>query len=388
MTLNARASFAARRALEILMLVLLLLSTAAAGPLSLGRERPKEYWAEKGKPSKAAAAKVGDALKRAALPETSKAWMTLAEQYSRLDHLAQAEPAAYEGTDKETKAAWMSHGMPHLYDILHVALKNETFIKELWSSKGLKGDAAEQAYRDLLLAIIGHDSQQVDFASPNKEKREEARLNHAFLGGVEAARAYLADPGTNPAGKVRALTLGLAAAGHSKSAVKLGNPAQMAEVVNNLATALGVTVTPAEVAKIIADAKPVAAMVGAIDALRERGALGGAVAPCGENVIYRIRTTPPPASEVFNTKTDKVLKTFEGVGHRTFVEVHTKVSSVQFEDGRIRLAVEFADTRIPNEGRLDQIKDIALDLIRLGIPVDAHWANESGGYEKKTWDAE
>ena len=381
-----------RRALGLILVVLLLLSSAAAaiaGPLGLKRERLKDYWGEKGKPSAAAAAKVGEALKRAKLTAASKAWMSLAENYSRLDHEAQSEPAAFEGTDLETKAAWMSHGMPHLYDILHLTLKNEPFVKELWEAKGLKGPAAEQAYRDLLLAVIGHDSQQLDFASPDKEKRETARNEHAFNGGVQTARAYLADPGENAAGKVRALTVGLAAAGHSKSKVKLNVPGHMELMLERIRKELDVTLTPEEVAKIVADAKPVAAMVGAIDALRDRGMLGGAVAPCGQNIVYRIRDGGGgPAVEVFNTRTQKVLKTFEGVGNHSYVEVHTKVTLVQFEDSRLRLAVEFADARIPDAGRAKQVEDIALDMIRVGFPVDAHWTTENGGNAKKTWDGQ
>lgn len=380
-----------RRALGLFLIILLLLSSAAsalAGPLGLKRERLKDYWAEKGKPSAVAAAKVGDALKRAKLPAASKAWMSLAENYSRLDHEAQAEPAAFEGTDRETKAAWMSHGMPHLYDILHLTLKNEPFVKELWEAKGLKGAAAEQAYRDLLLAVIGHDSQQLDFASADKEKRETARQEHAKNGGIQTARAYLLDPGENPAGKVRALTVGLAAAGHSKSKVKLNVPGEPEKMLELIRKEVGVTLTPEEVAKIVADAKPIAAMVGALDALRDRGVLGGAVAPCGQNLQYRLREGGGPAIEVFNTKTQKVLKTFEGIDHHTYVEVHTKVSLVQFEDNRLRLAIEFADTRIPDAKRLSQVEDIALDLIRTGFPVDVKWAAENGGNAEKTWEGQ
>lgn len=378
---------------QLFFIVLLLLWSAAAslaGPLELQREKIKDYWGEKGRPSTTAAGKVGDALKRAKLPAESAVWMKLAENYSRLDHLAQAEPAVYEGADKDTKAAWFTHGMPHLLDILHVALKNETFVKDVWATKGLKGDAAEQAYRDLLLAIIGHDSQQLGFASPDKDVREKTRLEHALNGGIETARAYIADAGDNPAGKVRALTLGLAAAGHSKSAVKLNDPVQMAGVVNSLAKALGVTVSEKEIAQIIADAKPVASMLGALDALRDRGlsGLGSTTAPCGENMVYRVKTTGAAGIEVYNTKTDKVLKTFDGINHRTYVEVHTKVVLVQLEKDSIRMSVEFSDARISDAARKDQIDDIAKDLKRVGIPVDVTFVNESGGYTKLSYAAD
>lgn len=373
------------RQLFLIMLLLLWTAVAAiAGPVSLGRERLKEYWGEPRKPSKAATEKVGDALKRAKLPPEAEAWIKLAENYSRLDHEAQAEPAAYEGSDKEVKAAWFTHGMPHLLDILHMAVENETFVKDVWATQGLKGAPAEQAYRDLLLAIIGHDSQQLGFASPNKDVREQTRREHALKGGVETAKAYGLAPGENPTGVVRQLTLGLAAAGHSKSAVKLNDPVQMTTVVKALAAELKVTVSDAEIAKIIADAKPIAAMVGALDALRDRGSggLGHTTAPCGENVIYRVRAEGGPAIEVFNTKTNKVLKTFEGVNHRTYVEVHTKIDLVQLEDGKLRMTVDFEDRRIGDKARGEQVEDIALDLVRLGLPVDVTYRNAEGKWTK------
>jgi hypothetical protein len=376
-----------RKIRQLFLIALLLLWTAVAaiaGPLGLGRERLKEYWGEPRKPSAAAKEKVGDALKRANLPPDAEVWLKLAENYARLDHEAAAEPAAYEGADKEVKAAWFTHGVPHLLDILHLAMQNETFVKDVWATQGLKGDAAEQAYRDLLLAIIGHDSQQLGFASPDKEVRARTRDNHALEGGVETAKAYGVAPGENPTGVVRQLTLGLAAAGHSKTAVKLNDPVQMATVVKALAKELKVTVTDAQIAQIIKDARPIAAMVGALDALRDRGpgGFGHTTAPCGENVIYRQRETGGPAIEVYNTKTDKVLKTFEGVNNRTFVEVNTKVELVQLEDGKLRMTVDFADRRIGDTARFDQIDDIGKDLVRVGLQVDVTYRNADGGWTK------
>src|SRR5215470_10222615 len=112
-----------RRTSQLFSIVLLLLWTVAAaiaGPLKMGRERLDKYWGEPRKPSAAATERLGDALKRAKLPPDAEPWMKLAEEYSRLDHEAQSEPAVYEGADKDVKAAWFTHGMPHLLDILHL----------------------------------------------------------------------------------------------------------------------------------------------------------------------------------------------------------------------------------------------------------------------------
>src|SRR5258705_3662189 len=149
----SRLTVRARRqttALALLFTLLALVATAVAGNLSLKRDPVKDPWGEKGKPSTTAAGRVGPGLEKAGLPAEAEAWHKLAEEYSRLDHLAAAEPKAYED-----KAAWFTHGMPHLLDILNLAVKNEPFIKDVWAEKGLTGDAASQAYRDLILAIIG-----------------------------------------------------------------------------------------------------------------------------------------------------------------------------------------------------------------------------------------
>jgi hypothetical protein len=363
--------------------LLALVAAATAGNLGLKREPVKDPWGKEGKPSAAARGRIEKALEKAGVPADAAPWHKLAEEYSLLDNKAAAEPKAYEG-----QAAWFTHGMPHLLDILHLATKNEPFIKEVWEAKGLTGDAASQAYRDLILAIIGHDSQQGGFASPDAAVRKNARDNHALSGGIETAKAYKAAHGDNPGGDVRAVTVGLAAAGHSKSAVDLKDPAKMKEVATTIATKLGATLTAAELNQVIADAKPVAAMVGALDALRDRGSLGGAVAPCGEGVIYRLREGAEPALEVYNTKTDKVLQTFEGVNHRTYVEAHTRVLEIQLELGRLQMSVEFADAAISDVKRLEQIDDIGNDLRRTGIPVDVTYKTFAGGTEKKTYAAE
>ena len=375
---------------RLLTIVLLLLWTAVAlaQPAKLGRERLDKYWGEPRKPSATAVDRVNKALERAKVPEGSAAWMALAENYSRLDHEAAAEPAAYEGSDKEAKAAWFTHGMPHLLDILHLAMENEDFVKDVWATQGVKGDAAEQAYRDLLLAIIGHDSQQRDFASADKEKREAARLNHALEGGVQTAKAYKLASGDNAQSVTRQLALGLAAAGHSKTAVDLSDPVKVKAVVETLATKLGVTVNDAQIADVIAQAKPVASMLGALDALRDRGkgGFGHTTAPCGENMIYRVRETGTPAIEVYNTKTEKVLRAFEGIDHRTYVEVHTKVDLLQLEKSRLQITIDFEDARISNTARKSQIDDIGLDMKRVGLSVDITWTKNGGGWEKTTYN--
>jgi hypothetical protein len=385
-----------RRLPRLLIALLLALSWSApyayAQQVRLRRPKPPAEGfndaVDPKKPTAEAKKTVNDALVVAGVNADSAAWSRLAENYSRLDAEAQAEPGAYKGDFPA--AAFFTHGYKHLWDIISLARQNEGFAKDLWAGQGMPEAQRDQAYKDLLLAIVGHDSQQNQFADARPEKRKEARDNHAFEGGLATARAYLADPGSNPEGNIRALVVGFAAAGHSKSAVKLRDQAQCEGVVAQMATKLSIEITAAQKTAIVNEGRPIAAMLGALDALRGRADGPAFRTPCGVDVEYRLKTDGV-GLEVYNKKEDKVLETFSGADHRSYVEYQTHVTDLQFnntnpKDPKFQLSVEFQDPQVPDTtpdakkwSREKQVEDIANDVARCGYRCEVTYQKQEGG---------
>lgn len=395
-------------ALFVALFFLFHATAALAGPANLRRgPAPEKVHEGKGKVGPDAKPIVDSALREAGLPEGAEnnPWRALIEQYFLLDHRAQLEPRSYtEG--KFVPNAWFTHGARHLIDLIGLISQNKDFVKDLFRAQGLDNAAArDQAFKDLLIALVGHDSQQLGFADAKEAVREDARNNHPFNGGVETALAYLKNAGTNPAGAQRALMLGLAAAGHSKSAVDFANPDKqptpasrsrgssvmldaILEKVNATLAAqnsnhVPITFTPTQRAAILADAKRIGTVLGAMDSLRERGPGAFASHPTGENMVYRL-VSGEKALEVFNTRENRRVVKLEGVSHRTYVEYHTEVQRVNF-DGTAQafdMRINFADPDIPTAARLAQVEDIQRDFARTGFPCVVHYRTFEGTWAK------
>jgi len=404
----------------LLSLLLLLLSSATtfAGDAKLARDKkPEKIW-EAGKRGRAGADArpiIDATLKDAGLPEgvNNNPWRDLIAQYWKLDALAQGEPKSYtEGTFVPN--AWFTHGARHFLDLAILITQNKEFVKDIFKAQGLDAAGRDQAFKDLLIALIGHDSQQLGFASPKEATREKARIDHPFFGAVETALAYLKAPGTNADGNRRAIMLAMAAAGHSKSAVDFTNVDRQQDVPNKKFTR-GANVmfndllaevnkrlkadNPSHVAiefgnaerdKIIAEAKNIGTVLGAMDSLRERGPGTFGAAPTGETMVYRVdgNNAATKVLVVVNTENSKVVTTLKeadkrGVEHRTYVEYHTVVESVRFDGKSFAIRINFADADIPTDKRKDQAVDIQRDFARAGFTCvvnykkfEAGWAEE------------
>src|SRR5262245_13661995 len=163
----------------LLAAIVLLVSTVDAGPLNLRRRaRPERVWepGARGRPGADARPIVDAALESAGLPtrDANNAWRDLINLYFRLDHMAQGEPRPYtEG--KFVPNAWFTHGGRHLLDLMLLITDNRDFVRDVFHAQGITTNAGkDQAFRDLLIALIGHDSQQIGFASPRESVREAA----------------------------------------------------------------------------------------------------------------------------------------------------------------------------------------------------------------------
>jgi hypothetical protein len=406
----------ARRRPAIWLLALLVAvqaATAFAGNAELRRrERPERIW-ERGARGRAGAdaRPIIDATLRAAgLPEgvNNNPWRDLIHQYWRLDQLAQGEPRSYtEG--RFIPNAWFTHGARHFLDLALLLTGNREFVRDILHAQGLTTNAAkDQAFRDLLIILIGHDSQQLGFASPREATRERARIDHPFNGGVATAVAYLQNAGTNPAGAQRALMLALAAAGHSKSAVDFadvnrvadptGRPPSHTRGANVMLTALlaevnrqrggePITLTNLQREQIIRDAQRIGSVLGAMDSLRERGPGTFGAHPTGETMVYRVTGNTPETRvlEVVNRDNTAVVVTLReagqrGIVHRTFVEYHTVVEQVSFNGTRFDIRVTYADADIPTDSRRAQAIDIQRDFARTGFRCVVRFRTAEGGW--------
>lgn len=390
----------------VVALLFLFHTAALAGPANLRRRpAPERLHEARGRPGADARPIIDATLREAGLPtaDANNPWRELVNQYFLLDHRAQAEPRSYtEG--RFVPNAWFTHGARHFIDLARLMVDNKDFVKDIWHAMGLtNGPAKEQAFRDLLIALIGHDSQQLGFADPKERVREDARVNHPFNGGVATAVAYLRNAGDNPAGARRALMLGLAAAGHSKSAVDFANPNlqpnpgatpprhtrgssvmldAILERVNAEMTAANpahvpITLTGPERAAIIEEARRIGVVLGAMDSLRERGPGSFGAHPTGEHMVYRV-VPGQKALEVFNTRENRRVTLLEGVSHRTYVEYHTVVERLNFDGRAFDMRVTFADADIPTEARRKQVEDIQLDFARSGFPCVVHYSTFEG----------
>ena len=307
--------------------------------------------------------------------------------------------------------AWFTHGGRHFLDLALLISANRDFIRDIFHAQGLTTDAAKsQAFKDLLIALIGHDSQQLGFASPVEATRERARVEHPFNGGVATALAYLRAAGTNPAGPERALMLALAAAGHSKSAVDFSNPNLerdlsatpprhtrgshtmlrdiLAEVNRQLREAnpdhVNITLTNVQRDSIVRDAQRIGTVLGAMDSLRERGPRTFGAHPTGERMVYRPIESTTPANrglEVFNTQLNRVVTRLEGISHRTYVEYQTVVEAVSFNGTRFEIRMNFEDRDIPTAARRAQAEDIQRDFARAGFPCALRFRTFEGTWE-------
>jgi hypothetical protein len=417
-----RMSAMRRRPPTALLSLLFLLFTAAtafaATPAELRRSKePKEIW-EAGKRGRAGADArpiIDAALKDAGLPEgvNNNPWRDLIAQYWKLDHLAQGEPRSYtEG--KFVPNAWFTHGARHFLDLAILLTDNKQFVKDIFAAQGIPEAGREQAFKDLLIALIGHDSQQVGFASPKEATREKARIEHPFNGAVATALAYLAAPGTNPAGNKRAMMLAMAAAGHSKSAVDFTDVNRTQDVPNRKFTRganvmfadilaevnkqmkekdsghKDLTFSNAERDLIIGDAKKIGTVLGAMDSLRERGPKAFGSHPTGETMAYRIEGTKAADKVlvVYNTTNNKTVTTLKetdkrGIEHRTYIEYHTVVEQVSFDGRAFTIRINFADPDIATAGRRDQAADIQKDFARSGFDCTVRFKTFEGGWGKE-----
>jgi hypothetical protein len=394
--------------------ILLIGSSAHAGDLKLDRsKKPDKVWIvegpdkpeNRGKPGADAKPIIDAVLKAAGLPEgeANNPWRERVAQYWKLDHMAQGEPRSYtEG--KYVPNAWFTHGARHLLDLMILITDNEAFVKELFEAQGMNTAAQrDRAYKDLLIALIGHDSEQLGFASDKEKTREDARQHHPFNGGVATALAYLKDPGTSPAGGKRAMMLALAAAGHSKTAVSFtdldlkpaapkftrGAKVMLADLLAkvNEGAATPIALTPDDRNAIIAEAQKIGTTLGALDSLRERGPKKFSSQPTGVSMEYRVEGTTAATRVlvVYNTRERKQVVALKeegktGVEHRTYAEYHTIIESVRFADGRVTIRISFDDKDrwIPELRRSDQAKDIYEDFIRMGLKCTVQYKKQQG----------